>query len=200
MAKKKTRSTRRTATPASPKGGVDKQGSADKSAAKSPEAKKAGKRVKKAASKKAAGKKAAAKGQAKASKRAGRRRADWKHTTYAAIETWRKANHMAKYRMAELLGISNGTYHNWASGRAVPSLSTQRKIKAVISAPATSAARPASAASASPRAAGSAGAPRASETLRAATELVNTYLQTHPGKLSPDRFTSLVREVLGAVS
>jgi len=140
--------------------------------------------------KKAKAKTAASK---KATPARGRRRADWKHTTFAEIEAWRKENRLPKYRTAELLGISNGTYHNWAKGRAVPSLSTQRKLKEMIAAaaPGGSPAEPGS---------GSEGEPARNEALRAATEILNTYLQTHPGKLSPDRFTRLVREVLMAVS
>lgn len=129
----------------------------------------------------------------KASPARGRRRADWKHTSFAEIEAWRTENRLPKYRTAELLGISNGTYHNWAKGRAVPSLSTQRKLKEMIQGPA-------------PSGGGGGGggepdaAPARNEALRAATEILNTYLETHPGKLSPDRFTRLVREVLMAVS
>ncbi|MEZ6188429.1 MAG: helix-turn-helix transcriptional regulator [Planctomycetota bacterium] len=158
-------------------------------------AKKKTRKAGKTTASKAAG---AAKATKAAGQRPGRRRAEWKHTNFAAIEGWRKQHKLPKYRMAELLGISNGTYHNWARGRAVPSLATQRKIKSVLSGAPTAGASEAAAAGA-PAAAG-VGSPIRGDALRAATEIVNTYLQTHPGKLSPDRFTQLIRDVLVAVS
>ncbi|MCA8923387.1 MAG: helix-turn-helix transcriptional regulator [Planctomycetes bacterium] len=113
--------------------------------------------------------------------------------TFAQIEQWRTERKLPKRRMAEVLGVTNSTYHNWARGKAVPTVNAQRKLLAALSGDTKTP---------TPRPARAQPLPvsEGSEALRAAASIVNTYLETHPGKLEPAQFTQLVRDVLEAVS
>ncbi|MEZ6188538.1 MAG: helix-turn-helix transcriptional regulator [Planctomycetota bacterium] len=120
-----------------------------------------------------------------------RRRPSWSVISFAEIERWRTSHDLPKRRMAELLGVTNSTYHNWARGKAVPTVNAQRKLRATLDGPQAGASQD--------EQAGGASAVQA-ETLRATAAIVNTYLETHPGKLSPEQMTHLIREVRAAVS
>ena len=121
-----------------------------------------------------------AKKRASKSSAGSKRRPSWSLITFAEIEAYRTDRGLPKRRMAELLGVTNSTYHNWARGKAVPTENAQRKLVATLTQPER----------------GGAEAQFDREALQATASIVNTYLETHPGKLSPDQMTRLVREVL----
>lgn len=56
----------------------------------------------------------------------------WAITTFSALETWRERQRLSKRRVADLLGVTNSTYHNWARGRAVATPAAQQRILDLI--------------------------------------------------------------------
>ena len=57
----------------------------------------------------------------------------WTVVTYKKIEARRTELGYTKSAMAELLGVTNSTYHNWRRGTTVPHPNQQEQIKSVIS-------------------------------------------------------------------
>lgn len=53
----------------------------------------------------------------------------WKATSYTKIEKVRSKLGITKTAIAEALGVSNGTYHNWKRGTTVPHLTQQEAIR-----------------------------------------------------------------------
>lgn len=123
-----------------------------------------------------------------------RRQPKWKLTTYAAIERARAELSMPKYRMAEALGVSNGTYHNWARGNAVPSLNTQKSINSTLQA-----LRGRAAPAPAKRRAATVTQELDPHPAPAAAQIVSAYLTSHPGKVSPDALPILTSQVMDAL-
>ena len=77
-------------------------------------------------------KKRATKRKAKA-KTSRRSKREWKDVTFERLDAWRAARKIPKKTMAEMLGVTNSTYHNWARGIAVATPNTQSRILKVMS-------------------------------------------------------------------
>lgn len=60
------------------------------------------------------------------------RKPAWKLVTPTAIEAARKQFKIGKVHMAQRLGVTNSTYHNWVRGTSVANAATQEKIKAIL--------------------------------------------------------------------
>ena len=117
-----------------------------------------------------------------------RRKRSWSVVTYEELEAWRERESLPKKRAAELIGVTNSTYHNWARGLAVATPNTQRKIRELIDGEGVSI--------------GAAGASNGlqEESLRTTAQIVTTYLQTqHQDGMDPENLTKLVREVRQAL-
>lgn len=56
----------------------------------------------------------------------------WTVVSFKQIEAWREAGGLTKKGAAELLGVTNSTWHNWAGGIAIPSQTSQRRFKGLI--------------------------------------------------------------------
>jgi len=111
-----------------------------------------------------------------------RRPRAWTLVTFEEIEAWRSQRGIPKKRMAELLGVTNSTYHNWARGIAVATPNTQERIRGVL-AGGNDAAEPEGKA----------------EVIRATGQIVSSYLRSQESGLSVDGLTSIVREVRRAL-
>ena len=151
---------------------------------------------KKTASKAARAKGGAAKAtSAKSGKDNSARRPSWSIVTYEQIEEWRKKQGLPKKRMASLLGVTNSTYHNWARGIAVATYNTQRKIRDVLDRDAV----PAGIAGPGRRKSGPNANPvqaHGGARLEELTvDLVKTYVEANPGKITPDALIELLDRV-----
>lgn len=84
--------------------------------------------------------------------------------------------------MADMLGVTNSTYHNWARGIAVATPNTQERIRRILSDP-------------QPR------TPRSnrSDVIRATGEIVSSFLSRQSGAFSIDDLGVLVRRVSRAL-
>lgn len=113
-----------------------------------------------------------------------RRPRAWTLVTFEEIEAWRSQRAIPKKRMAELLGVTNSTYHNWARGIAVATPNTQERIRGVLAGrnPVTD-----------PSAGGKA------EVILATGQIVASYLRHQEQGLSVEGLTSIVREVRQAL-
>lgn len=118
------------------------------------------------------------------SRRKKSRRPRWTVTTFGKIEEVRKSLRWPKLAMADLLGVTNSTYHNWASGKAVPVESRQRQIAKALERAGQS------------RASGDSQA--IPEAVQATAEVVRAYLATGES-LEPEGLVSLTRGVLAAL-
>lgn len=120
----------------------------------------------------------------------------WTVVTFEELEAWRQRHGLPKKRVADRLGVTNSTYHNWARGIAVATPATQHKIHALING-----------GEVMPRA----GAPAhnggaashdhdGSAVLESTAQIVNAYLQSPPAaKLTPEGLCQLIREVTRAL-
>lgn len=126
------------------------------------------------------------------------RKPKWSIVTYDQIEVWRKDRKLPKKRMAMLLGVTNSTYHNWARGIAVATYNTQRKIQEIMDkgeVPAHVLAQPRSGGRAAGVAGG--GTQQRLQELTLATDLVKSYVEANPGKITPEGLVDLIGQVRG---
>lgn len=129
----------------------------------------------------------------------GRSRA-WTIVTFDELEAWRQRQNLPKKRVADLLGVTNSTYHNWARGIAVATPATQQRIFDLIRGGAV--ALPAARTSGivlptvgpTPNGAGEVEA-----VLSSTAQIVNAYLLGTKPDLSTDQLCTLIREVSRAL-
>lgn len=106
--------------------------------------------------------------------------------TYAELDAWRAERNIPKKRMAEMVGVTNSTYHNWARGVAVATPNTQERIRALISG------KPDASSASAPD-------PAKSEVVLATGQIVASFLSQREESLSVDGLAELVREVRRAL-
>lgn len=82
-------------------------------------------KTKKKASKKTSKKKVRAKTDRKVGKT---KKPKWSLVTFKQIEGWRTKLKLSKAGMAEALGVTNSTYHNWRRGTTIPHVNQQEGI------------------------------------------------------------------------
>lgn len=134
---------------------------------------------------KAARKTTAAKG---ATRRGGPSRT-WALVTFAELDAWRADRNIPKKKMADLVGVTNSTYHNWARGSAVATLNTQERIRNLLdSGGAVLEARE-----------GAVGGVRAPEVVTATGQIVASYLAHKKREATLEELTRVVREVRRAL-
>ena len=121
-----------------------------------------------------------------ASGSARRRRGDWSTVTYEELDAWRAERGISKKRMAEHLGVTNSTYHNWARGTAVATPHTQARIRRLLDGVGLDGAGAED------------GGLTASSIALATARVVRGYLQVCPA-LSLEELVALVREVRAAL-
>lgn len=63
------------------------------------------------------------------SKKKGKKQPEWTAISFNKVEEWREKLGLSKSAMAEALGVTNSTYHNWQRGDSVPYESIQERIK-----------------------------------------------------------------------
>jgi transcriptional regulator with XRE-family HTH domain len=117
-----------------------------------------------------------------------RRKREWKDVTFEVLDSWREAQRIPKKTMAEMLGVTNSTYHNWARGVAVATPNTQTRILSVIGRAAPGAPQN-----------GSSTHGASAEIMNATGEIVRCYLETKPPGLTVEKLVKLVREVRQAL-
>jgi transcriptional regulator with XRE-family HTH domain len=121
----------------------------------------------------------------------------WTVVTFEELEAWRQRQGLPKKRVADRLGVTNSTYHNWARGIAVATPATQHKIHALINGAelpdaARAGSRPWNGADASVR--------DGSAVLSSTAQIVNAYLQSRTAaKLTPEGLCQLIRDVTRAL-
>lgn len=116
-----------------------------------------------------------------------RRTREWSRVTFEALDGWRAARNIPKKKMAEMLGVTNSTYHNWARGVAVATPNTQDRILKVIGGNGSDASGTAKS-SANP------------EVMAATGQIVKSYLETRPNGITVDKLVKLVRDVRAALT
>lgn len=112
-----------------------------------------------------------------------RRPREWTLVTFEEIESWRSQRGIPKKRMAEMLGVTNSTYHNWARGIAVATPNTQERIRGVLSGGADTSSEPEGKA----------------EVIRATGQIVSSFLKNQDPGMTVEGLTSIVREVRRAL-
>lgn len=129
----------------------------------------------------------------------GRSRA-WTIVTFDELDAWRQRQSLPKKRVADLLGVTNSTYHNWARGIAVATPSTQQRIFDLIRG--NGAALPAARTNGivlpvvGPR---SNGASEVEAVLSSTAQIVNAYLIGTKPDLNTEQLCTLIREVSRAL-
>lgn len=129
----------------------------------------------------------------------GRSRA-WTIVNFDELEAWRQKQSLPKKRVADLLGVTNSTYHNWARGIAVATPSTQQRIQELIrnGAPPLPPARtmgivlPAAGPNHN-------GVGEVEAVLDSTAKIVNAYLVGTQAKLTTEQLCELIREVSRAL-
>lgn len=122
--------------------------------------------------------------------RRGRSRA-WTIVSFEELEAWRQRHNLPKKRVADLLGVTNSTYHNWARGMSVATPATQQRIQALIRG--------------GPEALPQARAPHdgasrdVAAVLDSTAQIVNAYLMGAKDGLTTDQLCALIREVSRAL-
>lgn len=116
-----------------------------------------------------------------------KKRREWTVTTFEELDAFRAKHAIPKKKMAELLEVTNSTYHNWARGIAVATPKTQQRIRRIIDA----------------------GAPLADgvspeintrpEVMEATGRIVESYLAAKPSGMTLEKLVELVREVRQAL-
>ncbi len=117
-----------------------------------------------------------------------RKRREWTVTTFDELDAFRAKHGIPKKKMAELLEVTNSTYHNWARGIAVATPKTQQRIRRIIDA-------------GPPSANGEAGHEAMSrpEVMEATGRIVQSYLAAKPQNMTIEKLVELVREVRTAL-
>ena len=123
----------------------------------------------------------------------GRRRGRWKLVTFQELDSWRSEKGIPKKRMAELLGVTNSTYHNWARKISIPTAKTQERIRRYLDggAPQHGAAPNGPPAARDPRVAAAA--------MEATGVIVESYLKASKSKVTADELKSLIVDVRRAL-
>ena len=122
---------------------------------------------------------------------AGRKKRSWTVVTFDDLESWRAARNIPKKKMAEMLEVTNSTYHNWARGIAVATPNTQERIRRLIEnegAPLL----PGAVAVAN-------GGTSSSGVMETTGKIVASYLETKPSGMTPEKLVKLVRDVKQAL-
>ncbi len=115
--------------------------------------------------------------------------------TFAKLESWRSKNHLPRTKAVKLLGVTIGTWYNWARGRSVPTLSAQKRLAEVVKGrPATATPRPTRSAPAG-RSRGA-----ALVSVGAAASIVNAYIARSRGNLSTSEVLKFLEEVLATLA
>lgn len=122
----------------------------------------------------------------------------WTVVTFADLEGWRQRHGLPKKRVADLLGVTNSTYHNWARGMAVATPATQHKIHDLINGGSVPTARPA----AGLLQGGSGGNGADGQAVLTSTaQIVNAYVQrVGTDRMTPDDLCKLIRDVSRALT
>lgn len=122
----------------------------------------------------------------------------WTVVTFDELEAWRQRQGLPKKRVADRLGVTNSTYHNWARGIAVATPATQHKIHALINGGEVAGV---SRASLRPSNGGAERVDNDGTALLSSTaQIVNAYLQSRPAtKLTPEGLCQLIRDVTKAL-
>jgi hypothetical protein len=116
----------------------------------------------------------------------------WTIVSFADLESWRVRRGLPKRVVADMLGVTNSTYHNWARGIAVAMPSTQQRIHGLINGGAAAAyAAPGGASAAD-------GVNRA--VLESTAAIVNAYVGAARSKLSQEALCALIRDVSRALT
>jgi len=100
--------------------------------------------------------------------------AAWKHSSYEALESWRKAQKLSLKALGELLGVTDRTLLRWRSGEGAPRLSVQTAIEQMI-------------------------AKGTGRTDDGTSSIVTAYLSTNKKQLTPRQLVELVREIREAL-
>lgn len=132
-------------------------------------------------------KSASARKGASAKRRGGPSRS-WSLVTFAEMDAWRDDRNIPKKKMADLVGVTNSTYHNWARGSAVATLNTQERIRNLLDSGGVGAVGASNGASA--------GRP---EVISATGQIVASFLSNKKREASLEELTRVVREVRRAL-
>ena len=123
-----------------------------------------------------------------------RRRGTWAYVTLAEIEEFRLKNHLTKKKLADLIGVTNSTIHNWYQDKAIPTPNRQRQMRSMVDGP-------------PPRSIPTPWSPRPirthttaehTATVHTAGQIVQSYLRIS-NKLQPDQVKELVRGVMAGL-
>lgn len=60
------------------------------------------------------------------------RQPTWSLVTFPEIEAWRAEHQVPKKTLAQLLGVTNSTWHNWQRGKSVATVSAQKRMKTLM--------------------------------------------------------------------
>ena len=122
-------------------------------------------------------------------KKTTRRKRAWVRVTFEELDAWRERRKIPKNRMAEKLGVTNSTYHNWARGIAVATPNTQERIRGIIDG-----------VSGAPGSAASGGWVQSPEALATTGKIVRSYLETRPAGMNQEKLKKLIRDVRSALT
>ncbi len=115
--------------------------------------------------------------------------------TFAKLEGWRSKNHLPRTKAVKLLGVTIGTWYNWARGRSVPTTSMQKRLAEVVQGPpAVATVRPTRSAHESRSRIATSGH------VSAAASIVNAYIARSKGKLSTSEVLQFLEGVLATLS
>lgn len=128
----------------------------------------------------------------------GRSRA-WTIVSFDDLEAWRQRQHLPKKRVADLLGVTNSTYHNWARGIAVATPATQQRIFDLIRGGAARAVPARTNGIVLPAATHHNGAGEVEAVLTSTAQIVNAYLIGTRPDLDTEQLCTLIREVSRAL-
>src|SRR5687768_13287757 len=116
----------------------------------------------------------------------------WTVVTFEDLEAWRQRQGLPKKRVADMLGVTNSTYHNWARKIAVATPTTQQRIHALINGGVAT------------RALGGGAAAHdgadSEAVMQSTAQIVNAYLQSAKARLTPEELCSLIRSVSKALT
>jgi transcriptional regulator with XRE-family HTH domain len=119
-------------------------------------------------------------------KKPSRKKPAWKLVTYKKLEAWRTQQGLSKKKTAEVLGVTNSTYHNWARGTAVATMNTQERIVRLIEG--------------RPRESPSPSKPASNGVAKATARIVEAWLGSSSSKTQVKDLPDLVRSVKEALS
>ena len=121
-------------------------------------------------------------------KRRGGPSRSWSLVTFAEMDAWRDDRNIPKKKMADLVGVTNSTYHNWARGSAVATLNTQERIRNLLDSGGVGA-----------ESSGNGAAGGRPEVISATGQIVASFLSNKKREASLEELTRVVREVRRAL-